>query len=384
MTDGLTMVGRDVGLLCVVIGLRRLWRQDILQPRNCRMASLLRLIAIVGTALLILGWSVAAAQTDRDIEPVARQYRIGTYQKYRHDRKTYDQRIALAQQLLDRWHARGATPDEAALVIGWFNQAQTAARLPPLPLPGQHRSQEPTWDDLGDVIIESMPAIPLGVVSAAPASSSTVVLSRPALRPKRHLATVAPIPRPAPAAELGELLAAGASTVPDTLRDPSPAAAWRSVSGPPRSAPASTTSSAQVRPGATAAVKPTRQNVRIDVNLLRQRIVDHNLSVRALQDQLETGTQWRLSNIELAVDRLDYLTQQRELWSLYTGIVESGQQPLLGQFEPFDRSYELLEQRLDKARDTYQAVAPLTHKQAQVLARLLELTKKVQRWKTTL
>ncbi len=82
------------------------------------MAGILRFIAIVATVLTILGWSLVAAQTpDAAIKRAARRFRIETYRQFHSQRTTYDQRIALARQLFDRWHARGAAPDESKQVI---------------------------------------------------------------------------------------------------------------------------------------------------------------------------------------------------------------------------------------------------------------------------
>jgi hypothetical protein len=81
-----------------------------------------------------------------ELSAAARDYRIEIYGAYRQNRSEYDQRRKQAEALLAEWQTRGALPDEADLLVRWFDNARRAAtRQQPAPA-------APKWNGAHDLV----------------------------------------------------------------------------------------------------------------------------------------------------------------------------------------------------------------------------------------
>lgn len=108
--------------------------------------SISRQLVVAGSVVLwlsrILGGMVLQAQISSapdapaELSAAARDFRIEIYGAYRTNRAEYDLRRKQGEALLSEWQARGALPDEAKVLVRWFEEARRAAsRQQALPTP---------------------------------------------------------------------------------------------------------------------------------------------------------------------------------------------------------------------------------------------------------
>jgi hypothetical protein len=109
--------------------------------------------------------AVPAPQLPVELSAAARDYRIEIYGAFRNNRAEYDLRRKQGETLLAEWQRRGALPDEATLLVRWFDEARRAStRQQPLPA-------LPNWN--GEAL-ELVPVPPRNRIS--PSASQTPLL----------------------------------------------------------------------------------------------------------------------------------------------------------------------------------------------------------------
>lgn len=144
-----------------------------------------RLIALgLGMLWLVGGMGVAvaaqpagpSAELPAELTTAARDYRIEIYGAFRQNRAEYDLRRKQGEALLAEWQARGALPNEAAVLVRWFDDARRAA-TGQQPLPAA-----PNWNGITPEVV------PLPPRSRIPANASQT----PVLRalPQRRVRSV--------------------------------------------------------------------------------------------------------------------------------------------------------------------------------------------------
>ena len=145
---------------------------------------------------------------------------------------------------------------------------------------------------------------------------------------------------------------------------------------------------------ATAIVKPVRTNqetasmtvsiesATVNHQLLAQRIEAHNLSVRAIEDQLNGQDDWDLTGLESIISQIDSVVRGQDMWLMYWEILPSWKQRRLGPVVSLATSLEKLRQRIFEtsvAADVDpRLVSRLSKHQAK--ARLGSLSEQVENW----
>ncbi len=90
--------------------------------------------------------ATATSEIPAELTAAARDYRIEIYGAFRQNRAEYDLRRKQAEALLAEWQARGALPDEAALLARWFDDARRAATSQ------QPQPAAPNWNSTAEVV----------------------------------------------------------------------------------------------------------------------------------------------------------------------------------------------------------------------------------------
>jgi hypothetical protein len=107
-----------------------------------------------GVLCLCFGMKFAAAvqpplpaqQLPAELSAAARDYRIEIYGAFRNNRAEYDLRRKQGETLLAEWQTRGASSDEATVLVRWFDEARrVSARQQPLPAPPNWNGAAPEY-----------------------------------------------------------------------------------------------------------------------------------------------------------------------------------------------------------------------------------------------
>lgn len=110
-----------------------------------------------------------AQQPPAELSAAARDYRIEIYGAFRNNRAEYDVRRKQGEALLTEWQTRGALPDEAAVLVRWFDEARrVSSRQQTLPAP-------PNWDGAATETM-SPGLVPLPSRNRTPRASPTPLL----------------------------------------------------------------------------------------------------------------------------------------------------------------------------------------------------------------
>jgi hypothetical protein len=107
-----------------------------------------------------------AAEPPPELAAAARDFRIEIYGAFRTNRAEYDARRKQAEALLAEWQTRGALPEEAAVLVRWFDAARRAsAQQQPLPA-------APNWNGSSEELI----SVPARAPSSSPRPASQILL----------------------------------------------------------------------------------------------------------------------------------------------------------------------------------------------------------------
>jgi hypothetical protein len=345
------------------------------QTSLTEMAHFLRFVAIVATTLALLGSWLAAGQVgESPLEGAARRFRIETYRQFRLDRPEYNRRIAVSRRLLDAWRSSGQPSSGGDELRRWHEQATAAARRK-LPLPAPPNVNQPSIanaaardSDVTGVVMEAPPELP-----ARRAITPTHNAQTPAARVFERAGTAAaPVIKqttPAVSVERAEL--------------PTAEGLLESISAAV-DVPAAATSNSVATVADVHEPVSVLPPVQINLQLLSQRIAAHNLSIRAIEEQLLASDSWSLDGLELVRAQLGELMQRREVWQLYWEILDSGQRLTLNEPVSLDQLLELFQQRLFETQVSYEYDPRTTAQRgsANALARLRDIAEEVDRWKT--
>jgi hypothetical protein len=340
-----------------------------------------------------------------DVDPLgtaARRFRMQVYESFRTVRPELDQRLQTAQGVLRGWHDRGAKDDEVPQLVDWFRRATQASRLPnirslppyasPAPVAaaadvaGGQPAIDAASDTGADRISKYAPkpalsrpggpaerAIPSPSVSDA--TSDADPAERPDVLPLIHDDDLIP-QRPQiarrPTAERLPLV---------RLRTPASDAV--SVDYRP-TAPASATSLSLDDHQDHARRPSPAQIPEVDLRLLAAKIRSVNLSLAAIDGQLESQPAWTVDQLETATGRLVQLIDSAALVRLYYGAIPGSQRQLIEPIVDTGPIEALLAQRVFETR--LRLTEDITQDDVDTirgqLVRLERLAEVMEQWKT--
>lgn len=120
----------------------------------------------------------------------------------------------------------------------------------------------------------------------------------------------------------------------------------------------------------------------VNHQLLAQRIEDHNLSVRAIEDRLNSRNGWNLTGLEAVVSQIDSMIREQEMCLLYWEILPPRQQRRLGEVMSLSAGLEKLRQRIFETNVATDVDASLVSQlsERQTKARLDSLNELAETW----
>ena len=118
-----------------------------------------------------------------------------------------------------------------------------------------------------------------------------------------------------------------------------------------------------------------KQPVQVNVELLRQRVDSHNLSVAAIEDQLDTLPARNLDKLESVFTQVEELLDRRKTWLIYLRAVSEEQRKRIGTVASTDQLLAELEDKVFHAQLT--AISTVSAEDA---ARIRSMSKRVTAW----
>ena len=120
----------------------------------------------------------------------------------------------------------------------------------------------------------------------------------------------------------------------------------------------------------------------VNYDRLRQKITEHNLSVGAVEDQLNSRDQWDLESLESIVSQIKSIQRRQKTWQLYWRIVDAQRKRELRNVASLEASFEKLQQRIFETTVAVdvdiRSVSDRSY--GETKARLAELDELVNRW----
>lgn len=339
----------------------------------CRWVLLSPRFVALGLGVLWLNcWIVDAAaaqpplpsqQPPAELSAAARDYRIEIYGAFRQNRAEYDLRRKQGEALFVEWQARGALPDEAAVLVRWFDEARrAAARQQPSPAP-------PNWNGAGEELV------PIPPRSRIPSSASQMPLLRAMplkrVRPARQVqvtALSADITRPResnnpfnviaalPAeSSLSLVLALGDSAhgelATTALLAKRESAASLKISNSALALPAAKLNPHPLTSPESATSKTTTEEAaELNTSELRARLRGYDKAWRALQVDLYSEEELTLERADALVTILNDLGQARRDLLLYQAIAPAELREELRGLSSLDELQKQLRQVIETAR----------------------------------
>lgn len=281
----------------------------------------------------IAGRSAEPAQIDADVERMARQFRLRTYQVFRHNRPEYDRRLAWVEKELTQQKADGYTEQEVERLRQWVDAVEATPPYPGAALPQYDQAVTSTVAPQRKVpeIGKRTPAV------SSPLESAPGEVTQPKLLIQRVPPSVElPEKHPVP---LDDDASAQRLRLRDSLQLPPRPKSSREVSSHRWRTPQvitnqedTTRESIRATAPADHLVEPT-VNVRADippsdagpVNLavLRAKIRSYNLSRSALENNLLDDPFSDSATMEAIVRQLGDLIADYRLVNLYYGSLSS-------------------------------------------------------------
>ena len=309
-----------------------------------------------------------AQQPPAELSAAARDYRIEIYGAFRNNRAEYDLRRKQGEMLLTEWQTRGALPDEATVLVRWFDEARRASsRQQPLPAP-------PDWNAPSAELLP-LPSRPPRVL--LPPSASSTPLLRAVLvtrvrvaRQVQVTASSAEIMWPSQSQEPLELFSARPErlslgivlALPDSplasistsMILPKSAAVARtnmsivSIASPALETVAMTTELAKSDPITTS--DTPEETAELNTAELRARIRGYDKAWRALQSDLYSEEDLTLERADALLTIFHDLGQARRDLLLYQAIVPASLRDELNGLATLDELQKHLRQIIDTAR----------------------------------
>lgn len=102
--------------------------------------------------------------------------------------------------------------------------------------------------------------------------------------------------------------------------------------------------------GNSKSVSLEHKTAKPNVSELADRIAAYNLSVAAIEDQLNERETWDLDDLEAMATQIQQVKGSKKVWSLYLEILSERQQRRLGNIAALHSSFDLLRQRIFEVR----------------------------------
>jgi hypothetical protein len=350
-------------------------------------------VLVLGSFILWLGSvdcsGTFAAEPPAELTSAARDYRIEIYGAFRMNRAEYDARRKQGETLLAEWQTRGAKPEEAAMLVRWFDEARRAAsRQQALPA-------APNWNG---PVEEAIPApAPLPRLAPRPASPQPMLRALPVLRvraPRQVQVTSisADIVRPSESQRTFALLAALPNTSSLALVLAFPNAAHQRTIDAQSLVKQDTHAQSNISAGSIDSPVPktdvsSNEPVRPGNNMteaaelntaeLRARLRGYDKAWRALQVDLYSDEAMSLERANALVTIMNDLVQARRDLVLYQAIAPLELREEIRGLAALDELQAQLRKLFDTARASVAADRTLTPPQRAALdrawVRLLEL-----------
>lgn len=284
----------------------------------------------------LAGASAEPSQIEADVDRLARQFRLRTYQVFRHNRPEYDRRLAWVERELTKQRADGFTQQEVDRLRRWIDAVESTPPYPGAALP--------------DYDAQTIAVIPRKVFPVAPSSPSvSEIQPSPATVTHPEIS----IERVPPSVDLREKhpvtldddVSVQRLRVRESLRLPTRSTPSREVASHRWRVPQVVTNQESLSSGSSETTTPPRRSVQptvdvradlptveagpVNLTVLRAKIRSYNLSRSALENELLEDPFSDSETMELVVQQLGNLLNDYRLVNLYYGSLSTSAQARL-------------------------------------------------------